>query len=242
MEITEKPTEEAKLTLSDRLFLSIGEKLEQSERGRKIAEHIKGHARWYREGYSIAIIILVVVFIRLFVLTAFYIPSPSMENTLMINDRVFVFRLIYLFSEPAVGDIVVFRVPETIPNYEPEKPIWIKRIVGVAGDRVSIRNGRLAINGELVSEPPIFRRNKYSQRLRTYSEEWFHPGDEFKETSVEDGHVLVFGDNSNDSYDGRYWGPIPEDRIIGKAFLRFWPLSRVGPLHGESKNPLPPGQ
>ena len=58
---------------------------------------------------------------------------------------------------------------------------------------------------------------------------------------VGDDEILVFGDNSANSYDSRYWGPIPKDRIIGKAFVRFWPPSRIGPIHGESVRPLPPG-
>ena len=63
----------------------------------------------------------------------------------------------------------------------------------------------------------------------------------YETTVVPEDHVMLFGDNSRNSYDSRAWGALPEDRIIGKAFVRFWPLSRIGPLHGESVRPLPPG-
>lgn len=156
-----------------------------------------------------------------------------MLDTLKINDRVFVNRLAYMFDDPHVGDIVVFRVPETIPNYDPEKPIWIKRVVGVEGDTVRIDHNRLVINDQLVDDPPFFKKNPYMSNLQN--------GDRYHDVKVGKNQVLVFGDNSANSHDSRYWGPIDKDRIIGKAFVRFWPPSRIGPIHGESVRPLPPG-
>jgi len=225
---------EYKPTLSDRVFHKLGERIKPYPWGRLIVEHVLLHQRIYREGWSLLGVVILVVIIRFTILTAFYIPSPSMLDTLKIKDRVFVFRLAYLMSKPKMGDIVVFKVPETIPNYDPDKPIWIKRVVGVAGDRVEIRNQHLYVNDKLVEEPSFFRKNRYFDRLQN--------GAQFVETTVPEGEVLVFGDNSADSYDSRYWGPVPANRIIGKAFFRYWPLSRIGSLYGESVNPFPPGR
>ena len=217
-------------TISAVLFSYLAQQLERFEKGRALVKHIREKLNVYEQIWSLVQVLILVVLIRIFILTAFYIPSPSMLDTLQINDRVFVFRPAYALTEPKVGDIVVFRVPEDIPNFDPDKPIWIKRIVGVAGDSVSIRDNRLCINGERVTEPPFFKKNAYFPRSLN--------GNVFPEQVVPEDHVMVFGDNSANSYDSRYWGPIPEDRIIGKAFVRFWPLSRIGPIHGESHNPL----
>lgn len=219
-------------TLSAVFFGWLAIRLEKSPRGKRVVEHVVQRLGFYSQAWSLTLTIALVILLRSTVVTAFYIPSPSMLDTLKINDRVFVFRLAYLFEEPSVGDIVVFKVPKTIPDYDPAKPIWIKRIVGVSGDRVAIVDNHLVVNGRKVSDPPFFRRNPYYDRLQN--------GQVFHEMVVPEGHVLVFGDNSGNSYDGRYWGPIPEDAIIGKAFVRFWPLSRLGPIHGESVNPIPP--
>jgi len=208
--------------------------LQKTEKGTKLVSHVRERLGFYIQVWSLVQVVVVVLLIRIFVLTAFYIPSPSMLDTLKIKDRVFVFRQAYAFSEPKVGDIVVFRVPEDIPKYDPDKPIWIKRVVGVPGDTVSIEDNHLCINGERVTDPPFFKRNAYYQPYGV-------PGNAFPKTKVPSGCVLVFGDNSSNSYDSRYWGPIPQRRILGKAFLRFWPLSRIGPIHGESVSPLPPG-
>ncbi|MCA9443490.1 MAG: signal peptidase I, partial [Candidatus Omnitrophica bacterium] len=163
-------------------------------------------------------------------LAAYYIPSPAMLDTLKINDRIFVNRFAYAFSEPKVGDIVVFWGPRNIPNYDPDKPIWVKRIVGVGGDTVSIVENQLKVNGEPVLEPHFLLVNNFSERLAN--------GGQFKETLVPEEEVMVFGDNSYNSYDSRYWGPIPEENIIGKAFLRFWPPSRFGAIERVSARPL----
>ncbi len=229
----ETPQPKQRRTLSGIVFTFLAAHLQKTDTGNKVVSHVMSRIGFYSQAWSFTLTIALVIFLRCTVVTAFYIPSPSMLDTLKINDRVFVFRLAYLFSEPKIGDIVVFNVPETIPRYDPDKPIWIKRVVGVAGDRVAIENNHLVVNGKIVSDPPFFRRNQYSANL---------PGNQvYHETVVPEGHVLVFGDNSENSYDSRYWGPVPENRIIGKAFVRFWPFSRLGPLHGESIKPFPTG-
>jgi signal peptidase I len=220
-------------TLSGAFFKWLASRLENHPKGRQVVGHVVNRIGFYSQAWSFTLTIALVVFLRCTVVTAFYIPSPSMLDTLKIYDRVFVFRLAYWFEKPHLGDIVVFKVPEDIPDYQPDKPIWIKRIVGVGGDHVEIIENHLVVNGKKVTDPPFFRRNPYFAKLQNHTV--------FRGMDVPPGHVLVFGDNSDNSYDGRYWGPIPEDRIIGKAFVRFWPLSRLGGIHGESVNPLPPG-
>lgn len=229
----ESPQPQQRRTLSGIFFTYLATHLQKTDAGKKVVRHVMDRIGAYSQAWSFTLTIALVILLRCTVVTAFYIPSPSMLDTLKINDRVFVFRLAYLFSEPKVGDIVVFKVPETIPNYDPDKPIWIKRVVGVPGDHVAIIDNHLVVNGKLVSEPRFFMKNRYFSELKNNTV--------YRETVVPEGQVLVFGDNSNDSYDSRYWGPVPENRIIGKAFVRFWPLSRLGPLFGESVSPFPPG-
>jgi signal peptidase I len=229
----EPPPKPPRRTLTGLFFGLIAKQLEKSPKGREIVTHVASRIGFYSQAWSFTLTIALVILLRCTVVTAFYIPSPSMLDTLKINDRVFVFRLAYLFEKPKIGDIVVFKVPEDIPQYDPDKPIWIKRIVGIGGDHVEIVNNHLVVNGKKVSDPPFFRRNAYVSDL---------PGGRtFTEKVVPEGDVLVFGDNSQNSYDSRYWGPIHESRIIGRAFVRFWPLDRLGPIHGESVSPLPPG-
>ncbi|MCA9428640.1 MAG: signal peptidase I, partial [Candidatus Omnitrophica bacterium] len=214
---------EKKRSWTERFFNGIAQKLERSDNGKRLVDHVKSKIGIYSQAWSLSLTLALVILLRCTVVTAFYIPSPSMLDTLKINDRVFVNRLAYMFDDPHVGDIVVFRVPETIPNYDPEKPIWIKRVVGVEGDTVRIDHNRLVINDQLVDDPPFFKKNPYMSNLQN--------GDRYHDVKVGKNQVLVFGDNSANSYDSRYWGPIDKDRIIGKAFVRFWPPSRIGPIH-----------
>ncbi len=153
---------------------------------------------------------LVFGFVRPFVVEAFWIPSGSMIPTLQINDRVLVNKFIYRFTEPKPGDIVVFQ------SVEDEDTDLIKRVVSVAGDRVSVRNGRLFVNGKPKKEP--FTNKRFPDRS------FFAP------VTVPKGHVFVMGDNRANSSDSRVFGPLPEKNIEGEAFLRFWPLDRVGLL------------
>ena len=153
---------------------------------------------------------LVFGFVRPFVVEAFWIPSGSMIPTLQINDRVLVNKFIYRFTEPKPGEIVVFQSVDD-PNTD-----LIKRVVAVAGDKVAVRNGRLLVNGEPQKEP--------------FTNENLPDRSFFAATTVPDGHVFVMGDNRANSQDSRVWGPLPKKNIEGEAFLRFWPLDRIGLL------------
>jgi signal peptidase I len=153
---------------------------------------------------------LVFGFVRPFVVEAFYIPSESMVPTLKVGDRVLVNKFIYRFSEPARGDIVVFK------SVEGGDEDLIKRVVGVPGDEISVRNGRLLVDGEPQKEPYVNKR---------------YPDRSFSAPmTVPEGHVFVMGDNRTNSQDSRVFGPVPEKNIEGEAFLRFWPPDRIGGL------------
>ena len=153
---------------------------------------------------------LVFGFVRPFVMEAFWIPSGSMIPTLEINDRVLVNKFIYRFTEPKRGDIVVF---QSVDN--PDEDL-IKRVIGLPGDKIAVRNGRLFLNGEPQKEP--------------YTNKKFPDRSFFAQTTVPKGHVFVMGDNRANSADSRVFGPLPEKNIEGEAFLRFWPPDRIGLL------------
>jgi signal peptidase I len=154
--------------------------------------------------------VLVFGFVRPFVLEAFYIPSESMVPTLLVGDRVFVNKFIYRFAEPERGDIVVF---ESVNGGEEE---LIKRIVAVPGDSVAVRGGVLSVNEEPQNEPYL---------NREFPDDSF-----FGPTRLSEGEVFVMGDNRANSADSRVFGPLPVENIEGEAFMRFWPLSRIGTL------------
>jgi signal peptidase I len=153
---------------------------------------------------------LVFGFVRPFVVEAFYIPSESMVPTLQVGDRVLVNKFIYRFTEPERRDIVVFK------SVEGGGEDLIKRVVGVPGDKISVRGGKLLVNGERQREPYVNRR--FPDRSFAAS------------TTVPKGHVFVMGDNRANSRDSRYFGPVPNKKIEGEAFLRFWPPDRIGGL------------
>ena len=153
---------------------------------------------------------LVFGFVRPFVMEAFWIPSGSMIPTLQINDRVLVNKFIYRFTEPERGDIVVF---ESVDNSDED---LIKRVIGLPGDEIAVRGGKLFVNGEPQKEP--------------YTNQKLPDTTSFAQTTVPEGHVFVMGDNRGNSQDSRVFGPLPRENIEGEAFLRFWPPGRIGLL------------
>ena len=135
--------------------------------------------------------------------------SGSMENTIMTGDRVFGNRLAYIFGEPKRFDIIIFRYPDD------EKQLFIKRIIGLPGETVEIHDGQIFIDG---SKTP----------LKDVTTKEFMQGS-FGPYTVPDNCYFVMGDNRNNSKDSRYWEHtfVTDDEIVGKAFLRYWPLNKI---------------
>jgi signal peptidase I len=156
---------------------------------------------------SVVIAIILALIIRTFLFQFFWIPSRSMEPTLLINDRIVVTRFSYWFSEPQRGDVVVFKYP-----LEPNKD-YVKRLIGLPGDKVQIKDSKLYVNDDLIKEPYLPEDLEF---------------EDFGPIEVPDDGYFMMGDNRNNSSDSRVWGFVEEDLVIGKAQAIYWPLSRMG--------------
>lgn len=154
--------------------------------------------------------------IRTFVAEARYIPSGSMLPTLQINDRLIVDKLGYHFKDPQRGDIVVFSPTDTLEKQN-FHDAFIKRVIGLPGDKVEVKDGRVFINDKPLDEDYIADRPQY----------------QYGPITVPQDQYLVLGDNRNNSYDSHYWGFVPRDHIIGRAIVRFWPMNRLGEITPE---------
>lgn len=156
--------------------------------------------------------VIVALLLRAFLFQAFWIPSQSMEMTLLEQDRVLVNKLSYRLHDVNRGDVIVFRRPD---EEQAEIRDLIKRVIGLPGEEVEARNNNIYIDGSLLIEP------------------YLAPGEsipDFGPTLVPANEVFVMGDNRDESYDSRFFGTVDEDRIVGRAFVLFWPLDRVGTL------------
>jgi len=178
--------------------------------------------------------------IQAFLIKPYQIPSGSMEPTLDIGQRVLVNRFIYHFTDPKPGDVVVFHPPKGVqlggsaecavpkpndqacPEATPEKAddTFIKRIVAGPGDTLSVKGGLPVVNGVL-QQP-----DGYEIRPCAGGSGCDLP----KEITIPEGHFFMMGDNRGQSDDSRFWGPLPEDWLIGKAFGTYWPPNRIGGL------------
>jgi signal peptidase I len=165
---------------------------------------------WVEGLQTIGLSIVLALGIRTFVAEARYIPSGSMLPTLEIQDRLVIEKISYRFNPPERGDIIVFWPPAELE----QRDAFIKRVVGLPGDTVEIKEGTVFVNGEALAENYIEEEPNYI---------W---GPEI----VPEGSYLVLGDNRNSSYDGHSWGFLPRENIIGRAVVRFWPPKRIGGL------------
>jgi signal peptidase I len=184
---------------------------------------------WRELPILLGVAILVAVLVRAFVLQTFYIPSPSMEHTLNVYDRVLVNKLVYDFRSPARGEIVVFKAPSEWQKPAPEGEDFIKRIIGVGGDQVACcdSQGRLEVNGHPLDEPYIYTEAGVTDR----------PADGPFEVTVPRGRLWVMGDHRAASGDSlEHWedskgditqATIAEDSVVGRAFVLFWPVGRA---------------
>jgi signal peptidase I len=171
---------------------------------------------------AIVVAVILALFIRTFVVQAFKIPSGSMKETLLIGDHILVNKFIYgikapfikktlvSINEPQRGDIIVFEFPE-----DPDKD-FIKRVVGIPGDTIEIRNKKLFVNGKPTeSTHSVFKDPKVLPAR-------MQPRDNFGPVNVPPGKLFVMGDNRDHSYDSRFWGYVDLVAVKGKAFIIYW--------------------
>ncbi|MFN2607884.1 MAG: signal peptidase I [Acidimicrobiales bacterium] len=157
--------------------------------------------------------LLVAFVVKTFLLQAFYIPSASMEPTLKIQDRVLVNKLSYDLHDVHRGDIVVFRSPPGENNASIKD--LIKRVIGLPGESVEARDGHILVNGRVLREP--------------YLPDGVTTG-AFDARTVPPGQLWVMGDNRGNSKDSRFFGPISQHLLVGRAFVKVWPFGSFGLL------------
>lgn len=189
----------------------------------------------------IIIALVLALLIKSFVVQPFYIPSGSMEQTLKVNDRVLVNKMIYHFRDVKRGEIVVFNIkgtgfaPYATPlapptnivsrafrNLEnlfglgPNNTDFIKRVIAIGGDTVACcdAQGRVTVNGKALNEPYVYRDGPDEANKR------------FGPVKIAKGNLWVMGDHRNDSEDSRVAGQVPQSKVVGQAFVRVWPLSQ----------------
>jgi signal peptidase I len=168
-------------------------------------------------GFIVAALVIAFV-VKTFIFQAFYIPSESMVPTLEIGDRVLVNKLSYDLHDVNRGDIVVFEAPEGTRTAEIKD--LVKRVIGLPGETIAGRRGRIYIDGKVLDEPWLPEGTQSRQFQCT------------EQLGCVDGRVpadsvFVLGDNRLQSKDSTYFGPIKDDGIVGRAFVRIWPINRL---------------
>ena len=192
------------------------EEPEQSEDAERVATDdappgglAQGLAEW---GYVIVGAVAVALVLRAFLFQAYWIPSESMDSTLVTNDRVLVNKISYNVHDVHRGDVVVFERADAKPG---EIQDLIKRVIALEGETIEGRDNQIFINGELLIEPYL--------AIDEYTAD-------FDPVTIPEGHVFMMGDNRDQSFDSRFFGAVATDRIIGRAFVIFWPFTRANAL------------
>ncbi|WP_457678066.1 signal peptidase I [Thermovibrio sp.] len=193
--------------------------------GEKIYENLK----------SFAIALILALLIRTFVVQSFHIPSGSMIPTLLVGDFILVDKITYHFRPPDRGDVVVFHFPLN------EKVYYVKRIIGVPGDRIQVKDGKVYVNGKPCRYEDAGKYSYY-ENGREFTGELYYEflprkeggikkhlilktgtqGDNTQVFVVPKGKYFMMGDNRNNSYDSRYWGFVDRDKIVGIARIIFF--------------------
>jgi signal peptidase I len=176
---------------------------------------------WRELPVLVIVAVIVAVLVRTFVVQTFWIPSGSMERTLLVNDRVLVNKLVYDVRDPHRGEIVVFAAPSSWRT-DPNETDFIKRVIGTGGDHVVCcdSHGRVTVNSYPLVEPYVYPGNAYGTPF---------------DVMVPKGRMFVMGDHREISGDSTKHlddnsGTVPVASVVGRAFVIFWPLSRVGTL------------
>lgn len=219
------PDPDRKLSRRERKRLSEFEEQQQQSLG-----------QWFKEILLLGIVAVgTAILLTTYLVQAFFIPSISMEDTLLVNDRVLVNKAAYKFSEPAFGDIVVFISPEGNLAPPPADTPYarfmdklaigiglksseqdlIKRVIATEGQTFEVKLGLVFVDDKQLVES--YRKDD-------------NPMPDVPPTVIPDNHVFVLGDNRSNSGDSRKFGPVAESEIIGKAVVRIWPMERIQKL------------
>lgn len=161
---------------------------------------------------TILLALILALVIRAYVVEARVIPSGSMLPTIEEGDRVLVNKIVYHMRQPDRGEIIVFEAPITMLETHDD---FIKRVIGVPGDSIEVKNGKVYVNGEALDEDYIAERPNYV----------------YGPVKVPEDALFVMGDNRNSSYDSHMWDSwLRLDKVKGEAFVRYWPLDRLGKI------------
>ncbi len=183
------------------------EEFQQDTETRKREPVLRIFFRWLSEVIETVVpAVLIAVLINLFLAQATRVYGQSMEPSLHTDQRLVVEKLSYNFHEPCRGDIVILQVPQAGSG------LLIKRVIGLPGEKMEIKGGRVYINEQPQEEPYL---SSQSQR-------------DMRAIVVPPEHVFVLGDNRNFSNDSRSFGPVPLDNILGRAWFSYWPLDQIG--------------
>ena len=174
---------------------------------------------WKTQGENIRILVIALclsLLVRILIAEPRYIPSDSMNPTLKVGDRLVIEKVSYDFNSPKTGEIIVFQPPEQLQRYGYGKnQAFIKRIIGLPGQIINIKNGQVYIDNKPITEDYIAESPAYP---------WERP------LKIPENQYFVMGDNRNNSNDSHVWGFLPRKNIIGRAIFRFWPFERLGPI------------
>ncbi|MCF7916906.1 MAG: signal peptidase I [Candidatus Omnitrophica bacterium] len=180
---------------------------------------------------SIVVAAVLVIILKMFFFQMYKIPTTSMVPTLMPGDKIFVSKLSYGpklpfgsfrlpgFSKIQRGDVIVFVPPQEVTQPWYRRKPYIKRVIGLPGERVQIKKGNISINEQDILAPEIASFYYYNQG---------EYGESGKEILVPEGKYFCLGDNSISSKDSRYWGFVDKEQIIGEAIFIWWPPKRIG--------------
>lgn len=173
--------------------------------------------------------LVIFLVIQLFVAQPYQVQQTSMENTLLPNQYVLVDKLTPHFDDYHRGDVVVFNPPSTWAQ-DPSGAPYVKRVIAVGGDTVDIHGGHVYVNGNQLTEPYVYE-----------SQTTDMPGNGSKTWTIAPGQLFVLGDHRQDLQDSRNFGPIDKSSVIGRAWLRYWPIDKLGLLTQAKQPPAPSG-
>lgn len=168
---------------------------------------IRGISEWI---LIIGVAFILSLVIRNYLVDTRIVPTGSMLPTIQLQDRLIVDRFAYNFGELKRGDIIVFEAPESAH----EDKDLVKRLIGLPGEKVEIKNGNVLINDKVLNEPYIENKADYN----------------YGPVTVPQHSYFVLGDNRRQSKDSHVWGFLPSDKVLGRVWIRYWPLTAIGSL------------